>query len=121
MSKSELAQKAVYHEARRLTELTPEMTGLKNMYENTLLREYMAENFDQQRVEGLIQAYTQARLKDCMLKQDFAVALRSPNAHIYLEMLRESVMADLKLSEPATVDEFAWAPLSTAMGTLSPS
>jgi hypothetical protein len=34
------------------------MTGLKNMYENTLLREYMAEIFDQQKVEGLIQAYT---------------------------------------------------------------
>jgi hypothetical protein len=56
-----------------------------------------------------------------MLKQDFAVALRSPNAHIYLEMLRESVMADLKLTEPATVDEFAWAPLSKAMGTLAPA
>ena len=121
MSKSELAQKAVYREARRLTELTPEMTGLKNMYESTLLREYMAENFDQQKVEGLVQAYTQARLKDCMLKQDFAVALRSPNAHIYLELLRESVMAELKLSEPATVDEFAWAPLSAAMSTLPPS
>ena len=56
-----------------------------------------------------------------MLKQDFAVALRSSNAHIYLEMLRESVMGELKLSEPATVDEFAWAPLSEALGKHAPS
>lgn len=56
-----------------------------------------------------------------MLKQDFAVALRSSNAHIYLEMLRENVMAELKLSEPATVDEFAWAPLSEAIGSTAAS
>lgn len=87
------------------------MTDMKNMYENQLLKEYTEEKFDQDRVEHLIQEYTQARLKDCMLKPDFATALRSPNANIYLKMLKENVMNELKLNESASIAEFEWGRL----------
>ena len=45
------------------------------------------------------------------MKQDFAVAMKSPNAHIYMEMLRENIMSELKLSESASVDEIDLMPL----------
>jgi len=55
-----------------------------------------------------VQAYTQARLKDCLLKTDFAKVMRSPNAHIYLKILRENIMDELKLTQSATTGEFDW-------------
>lgn len=87
------------------------MADVKNLYENRLLKEYTEEKFDQDKVEHLIQEYTQARLKDCMLKPDFATALRSPNASIYLKMLKEHVMSELKLNESASITEFDWGRL----------
>ena len=84
---------------------------MKNFYENQLMKEYTEEKFDQERVEHLIREYTQARLKDCMLKPKFATALKSPNAHIYLKMLQENVMNELKLNESASIGEFSWEKL----------
>lgn len=46
-----------------------------------------------------------------MLKPDFATALRSPNANIYLKMLKENVMSELKLNESASIAEFEWEKL----------
>lgn len=84
------------------------MTEFKNDCENALLALYMEEKFDQKRTESIVQDYTQARLKDCMLKVDFAKAMRSPNGHIYLKVLRENILDELKLVESAKVDEFEW-------------
>jgi len=50
-----------------------------------------------------------------MLKEGFAVAMRSPNAQIYLKMLRERIMGELQLSEGATLEEWSWD--RTAEGT----
>ena len=83
------------------------MTDMKNFYENKLLKEYTNEKFNQESVENLIQEYTQARLKDCMLKPKFASALRSPNANIYLKILQETVMSELKLNESASINELS--------------
>ena len=84
------------------------MTAFKNDCENVLISLYMEEKFDQRRVEAIVQDYTQARLKDCLLNVDFAKAMRSPNGHIYLKVLRENILDELKLTESATVDEFDW-------------
>lgn len=112
---AELSQEAVYRNAKRLTELSKDLEGMKNLYENNLLQEYTKEKTDQARIEIIIQEYTQARLKDCMLKEGFAVAMRSPNAQIYLKMLRERIMGELQLSEGATLEDFSWD--RTAEGT----
>jgi len=45
-SESEMLQQATYREARRLAELSPQMSTVKNLYENALLQEYMEEKFD---------------------------------------------------------------------------
>jgi hypothetical protein len=38
----------------RLTSLGPEMKAFKNLYENSLLKEYMKVDYDQTKVDNLI-------------------------------------------------------------------
>ena len=83
MSPADAIKRQVYRDARELTALSREMAALKNYYENELLQEYAAEGFDQQKVEDLVQEYTNARIKELVLKPKFAKALKSPNGHIY--------------------------------------
>lgn len=83
LSPADAIKRQVYRDARELTALSREMAALKNYYENELLQEYAAEGFDQQKVEDLVQEYTNARIKELVLKPKFAKALKSPNGHIY--------------------------------------
>jgi len=48
------------------------------------------------------------------MKPEFAKAVRTTNGHIYLKVLRENILDELKLAESAKVDEFNWA---KAVGT----
>lgn len=98
--------KIIYQEARNATALTPEMDALKNLYENKLLREYTKEKYDPKVIEGLVQDYMTARMKDCSMKLDFSEALNSKNSHIYMKTLRERIMDELKLDEGTSIDEF---------------
>ena len=82
-AESDAVQMALYKEAKRLAVLSPEMRAIKNMYENALLRAYTEPEFDQNKVEDLVQAYTQARIQDAMLKVDFAKQARSASGHIF--------------------------------------
>jgi hypothetical protein len=72
------------------------------------LAEYTSPDYDVKKVEALIEEYTYARLKDCQLRPDFAVAMKSANAHIYSKVLRERVMEELRMDEEAKLDEFDW-------------
>lgn len=67
-------------------------------------------------MESLIEAYTTARLKDCQLNLEFASAMKTPNAHIYIKTLRERVMGELRMDEEAKLDEFAWTKLPEVFG-----
>jgi len=86
------------------------MVGLKNMYENLLLHEYTQTKLNENSIESIIQDYTQARIKECMLKPEFATALKGPHAGTYMKLLRESITDELKLAQSATIDEFNWIP-----------
>jgi hypothetical protein len=46
-----------------------------------------------------------ARMKDCYLRVDFAKALKTPNAHIYVKTLRERVFDELRLDEGTSENE----------------
>ena len=92
------------------------MVGLKNMYENQLLAEYTSPTYDVKKVEGLIEAYTTARLKECQLNTEFASAMKTPNAHIYIKTLRERVMSELRMDEEASLSEFTWTKLPEFTG-----
>lgn len=86
------------------TVISPSMVALKNMYENQLLAEYTNAEYDVQKTEALIEAYTFARLKECHLNTDFSSAMKSPHAHIYLKTLRQRVMEELSLDQDSTLD-----------------
>jgi len=55
-----------------------------------------------------VQEYTQARIKECMLKPEFGAALKTSDAHLYMQMLREQIVDELKLSHSGTVKDFMW-------------
>lgn len=58
-----------------------------------------------------------ARIKDCSLKLDFAKALKSEHAHIYVKTLRERIMDELSLDEGTTTDEFQWHSIHETIDT----
>lgn len=114
MGLSEAAKRQVYRDARELTRLTRETTATKNYYENKLIQEYTEEDFDQQRVEDLVQEYTNARIKDLMLKPKFAKAVQSAHGHLYLKVLRERVLEELNFGDGALDDELDWSKTKAA-------
>jgi hypothetical protein len=61
----------VLRDARRLTALRPEFSFTKNLYENEIMRLYTAAEFDQAKVEEIIQKYTELRIRDCLLNEEF--------------------------------------------------
>lgn len=52
------------------------MSPMRDFYENRLLQAYMSENMDENEVQTLVKEYSQARLKECMLKPEFAKAIQ---------------------------------------------
>lgn len=51
----------------------------------------------------------QARFNDCMLKKEFSEAMKTDNKHIYLKVLRQRVIEEMKLSETMEINEMGWA------------
>ena len=79
---------------------------LKNQTENELMNLYMTENMNEKAVQEVVQQYTQSRLQDCLMKPEFASAVKTTNGHIYLKVLRENILDELRLAESAKVEEF---------------
>lgn len=54
------------------------------------MRLYSSVEFDPASVEGLIQRYTEFRLRECLLDKEFAAKVRhGGNGHLYVKTLRE--------------------------------
>lgn len=97
----------VLRDAKRLTQLTPEGTFLKNFFENEVMMLYSSPEFDQAKVEHTIQQYTELRLKECMLKPEFEKSVKTGNnGHYYLKMLKEQIADELSISQPAKASDF---------------
>jgi hypothetical protein len=62
----------VFARAHASLKLSPSMESVKNAYENRLLQAFSQDRFDEEKVQELVNEYTQIRMKDCMLKTDFA-------------------------------------------------
>lgn len=60
-------------------------------------------------MENLIEEYMNARIKDLMVKPAFAKALKTPNGHIYLKVLRERVLSELNFTDGVNPDEFDYS------------
>ena len=107
-SKSSLSEKAVYEEALRLVELTPQMEGWKNLYENKIMRLYTQPEVDPVHLETLIKEYVSIRAQGCMLNRDFADGTKSANGHIYQGALQEQVLKELGMADPVDLQSIDW-------------
>lgn len=97
-------------DARRLAELRPDFNYLKNYYENEILQLYSSPQFDQKKVEATIHRYTELRLKDCMLNQEFADKVRNGNnGHYYIKMLKEMIADELGVSSASKASDLSAA------------
>lgn len=102
----------ILRDARNLTQLRPEFSYTKNYYENEVMRLYSLPEFDQNKVESVIQRYTELRLKDCLLNDEFRKKVtQGNNGHLYLKMLKEQITDELKISQEAKASDFAFMKL----------
>lgn len=99
--------KKIMRLAKQSTELPLSMTPTKNLYENKLLKQLMAAELDENEVNKVVDAYTEIRLKTCLLNSTFANQMKTENAHIFLKVLREQVASELNLTKPAESTEMA--------------
>jgi hypothetical protein len=67
---------------------------------------YSASEFDQAKVESTVRRYTDLRLKECLLSQEFAEKVRSHNGHLYLKTLKEQIADELSISQPSQASDF---------------
>ena len=52
-------------------------------------------------------------MKDCMLRDGFRKKSLGNNGHIYLKVLKEQIMDELKVSQPADIADFSYESLTT--------
>ena len=55
-----------------------------------------------------MQQYTDFRLRECMLNEEFADKAKSNNGHYYLKMLREQITEELNIANPAKPSDLAF-------------
>lgn len=68
---------------------------------------YASPEFEQGKIEELIQKYTSLRLKECLMNSEFNEKVKSGNnGHIYLKMLKEQIADELSISAPAKASDF---------------
>jgi len=107
------AQLLNVREAKKLTELPVDMDQYKNFYENQLLAammQPMSNSEAQTAQQAVIDEYTSLRLKTCMLNSTFADKIHnSEDGHLYLKMLRERVLDELKLTQEASLDDMMFS------------
>lgn len=69
---------------------------------------YSAPEFDQKKLEEVITRYTELRLKDQLLNQEFVAKVKNcNNGHYYLKMLKEQITEELQIGSPAKASDFA--------------
>ena len=107
-SEANKLQEMVYAEAMKAAEFSPDMQHLRNQFENELLKEYTQPRLHQTRIEQLIGDYMNIRLKECMVRPAFAKGLKSAHASVYMRILRENIIDELKLAESPKKDEFTF-------------
>lgn len=84
------------------------MIATKNLYENKLLQNLLQSDAEDSETNEIVEAYTQLRLKSCLLNSEFAQQMKTDNAHIYLKVLREQVIDELGLSKPPQLVDLAF-------------
>lgn len=69
------------------------------------MHEYQKSDLNKEKVESIVSDYMQMRLNDCLLSNEFAHAMKTDNANLFVKVLRERIFEELKLTEEAQVNE----------------
>lgn len=93
--------KIVYREARELVELDKAMIPTKNLYEHRFLLQMVEPQFNSNVTNDIIEEYSNMRLQMLMLNPKWNKAMKTDNAHIYLKFLREAIVKEMNLDQPA--------------------
>lgn len=81
---------------------------VKDYFNNVILKEYSQAEFDQREVEQLVQKYSEMRINDCLLTPGFRDKLNSDNGHIYIKVLKEQIVDELKLTSEPKLQELSF-------------
>lgn len=81
---------------------------VKDYFNNVILKEYSQAEFDQREVEQHVQKYSEMRINDCLLTPGFRDRLNSDNGHIYIKVLKEQIVDELKLTSEPKLQELSF-------------
>lgn len=113
-------QVRLLREAKRLTELPRDMEQYTNFYENKLLEALMQPGdpeWAQKQQQRVVEEYMTMRLKTCMLNADFAAQVRnSDNGHLFLKVLRERVLDELKMTGEVELKDLLFETMASKSG-----
>lgn len=59
-------------------------------------------------MENVVQRYTDIRLKECMLNEEFAKHARSNNGHYFFKVLKEQITEELNISASTKPSDLAF-------------
>lgn len=84
---------------------SPDFTPIKNFFENMVMQVLTTPDNDPKQLEQIITMYTQMRIQECLLSDGFKEKVKSHHGHIYMKILREMIVDELKLTQPTEVKD----------------
>ncbi len=91
-------------EANNATQPSRGMVAMTNYFQNELLG-LLVKGEQMEDVQNVIEQYTKHRINECLLRPDFAAAMKSPNASFFVKALKAKVVDELGLNEGASKKE----------------
>ena len=93
----------VLNDAAEVTAFPLDLDQVKALYENKFLGALTSPDYFEQDAQQIIGDYTDMRLKHCMLQPDFQAKMHSKYGFLYMKMLRERVLDELKITKDAEI------------------
>lgn len=90
-------------DAAEATAFPHDLEQVKANYENKFLYALTSPDNFENEAKQIIGDYTDMRLKHCMLQPDFQAKMHSKYGFLYMKMLRERVIDELKLTKDADI------------------
>jgi len=95
--------KKVLLDAADVTTLPKDLILAQAFYENKFLVALVSPDHFESQAQSIINEYTDMRLKQCMLQPAFQTKMKSQYGFLYMKMLRERVMDELKITKESEI------------------
>jgi hypothetical protein len=91
------AHNDIMRDALDYCKIKSEFLPVRDYFENMVLKIYSQPEFNQDQLERVISKYTEMRINDCLLSPGFKDRVQSDNGHMYMKVLKEQIVDELKL------------------------